>query len=268
LGVAAKVLVVCLTVKLQLPPIVGAAAALVESLIVSFVCLFLYRKNVAKYKFTISDVQGSFLKEASLEGLKYWPGLVAMTFALKADRILLASAMKPEQFGAYAAGMSLFEQFTTIGTSIVAVAGPIYIYRATETKIRSNFIMALIAMVAISVAGGVVLYALTPLVIQIVYGAKFAQAIEVFRTALLFAPLVFLELAASTLIVKNKMPWIFSFKWIAATVFCLIALQLGRGPMVGVYAHVLSWFVAAIVSVCYAVTYLKCIRLKEVESGT
>lgn len=268
LGVATKVLVVCLTVKLELPPVVGAGAALVESFIISFLCLFLYQKNVAKYKFAVSDVGGSFLKEASLEGLKYWPGLVAMTFALKADRILLAPTMSPQQFGAYAAGMSLFEQFTTIGTSIVAVAGPVYIYRATENKIRSNFLISLLAMVAISVVGSAVLYALTPFIIYVVYGAKFAHAVQVFRTAILFAPLIFVELAASTLIVKNKMPWVFSFKWIAATAFCLIALQFGHGPMTGVYAHVLSWSVAVIVSAFYAVTYFKCIRLKEVEIGT
>jgi len=257
-GLLLKACVIFASIHMAAPPAVVVSAALVESIAVSVICLVFYKRMVAPYTFVFAQWDASVLRDMVVEGVKYWPGLVAMTFGLKADRILLANALDASVYGAYAAAMSLFEQFTSVGTSIVAIAAPIYIYRESGERLRRNFLLACVAVVLLGVIGAIMLYLIAPYVVTLVYGPTFSNAVAVLRSALLFAPIIFLELIASTLMIKQRSPGLFSLKWLVAMAVSLTILHSGTSELYGVYGHVSSWLVASLFSVGFMVRYLMC----------
>lgn len=260
-GIFLKAALVYITIKIEASPNTIVFVILSESVAVALICCFYYRSIIASYSFKASDWDNELFRVMFREGLRYWPGLVAMTFALKADRIFLAGTLDENTFGSYAAGISLFEQFTSIGTSIVSIAAPIYVYRVGDEYLSKNFKALVPGMVLLSILGACILSAIAPVAVNFIYGPQFDNTVEILRAILLFSPIVFLELIASTLMIKQRSPGFFSIKWIVALIGSLVILKSGDGELHGVYGHGSAWVIASIFSMMFMVRYFSKISI-------
>ncbi|WP_429080400.1 oligosaccharide flippase family protein [Aeromonas bivalvium] len=255
-----KCAMVALLVFMDASPIPILLALILESILVSFGCYAFYKKIDKGYSFKLNTIDKSLMYEIFNDGVKFWFGLICMNAFLKFDRIYMESKLSSSDFGHYAAAFSAFEQFTALATMLLAVLGPILVYRAASDKILKNSMLMLFLFTALGIMGAAVLYMISPLLISILYGDEYIESVPIFVQLVIFSPLVFMDVALSSIIIKNKAAVFFSAKWSCVLLASFLINVIGYtqlGWQAGLLGYIVGWVVAFIFSLTYIIIFQK-----------
>lgn len=255
-----KCAMVALLVFMDASPIQILLALILESILVSFGCYVFYKGIDKAYSFKLNTIDKSLMYEIFNDGVKFWFGLICMNAFLKFDRIYMESKLSSSDFGHYAAAFSAFEQFTALATMLLAVLGPILVYRAASDKMLKNSMLMLFLFTTLGMMGAAVLYMISPLLISILYGDEYIESVPIFDQLVLFSPLVFMDVALSSIIIKYKASIFFSVKWMTVLLAAMIINVIGYpqlGWQAGLLGYIVGWVVAFIFSLTYIIIFQK-----------
>lgn len=263
-----KVLSVIALVFVQAEPIFIILPLILESLIIGVICLLMYRSIdrscVFQFKTFDKKMAASFLRE----GGAFWVGLVSMNAFMKLDRFYLESRLNNIDFGHYAAAISAFEQYTALATMLLGVLGPVMIYRAMPEKLHKNTLMMVVLFLLAGVIGALILFFASYYLITLLYGHDYKASVPIFKLIIIFGPLVFVDIALSSFIIRNKAATFFSIKWLSALLVAYIVNVFTFpyiGWQAGVYGYASGWLTALLFSIIFFMFYRNAQEGKDVR---
>tara|TARA_R110000868_G_scaffold48354_3_gene157122 strand:- start:8883 stop:10151 length:1269 start_codon:yes stop_codon:yes gene_type:complete len=254
LGLSLKCVLLALSIWLSQSYLLVVSVLLLESMVIGVGCVILYSKVDVNYKFTVMDFDVRLAVSFFKEGAPFWVGLVAMNLFTKVDRFFMEYNLSAHDFGYYSAALSAFEQYTAIATMMIAVLGPTLIYRVGEKDLAINLLSVAGFFLTLGVIGAGGLYFASDYLIPILYGDNFSMAIPLFKYVIFFGPLVFIDVALSSLIIKNRSAYFFSLKWVVVFLVAALAnyfLFETFGVRAGATAYGIGWAVALVFSLMY-----------------
>lgn len=148
------------------------------------------------------------------DGLPFFLGICFMCIFLRADIIATRYLGDGTTLGLYASAIQLFGSVTAMAPIIAVSFAPLFVYKFDELEtIKKNIWLLACGMVAISLFTSMVMYFLSPILISLIFGAKFNDAVEIFRYLLFILPLIFLNEALNLYIIKMKLGKLLIYKW-------------------------------------------------------
>lgn len=235
-----------------------------EAAFICIGCLLIYRSQGFSIAFPARDFDLKLALQFLREGSRYWIGLVGMCFFLRVDRFFLEGRLSAQDFGAYSAAMSLLEQFTSVATMLVAVLAPMIVYRSTREDAPARVLAFAAFMVLAAVCGAVFLSFFSAPLINLLFGKDFSRSEEIFKFAILFAPLIYLDAALTTLLLREKATTIFAIKGLlacAVAVFVNYSLFSVLGWKSGIWGYGLGWSVSLVFTATYFFTFYRKVRV-------
>lgn len=270
LCVVLKVLAVYGLVASRANIIVVLIPVIAEAACVCIGCLWIYRKQGFSISIPIMDFDRKLAFQFLREGFRYWIGLAGMCFFLRVDRFFLEGRLSPQDFGAYSAAMSLLEQFTSVATMLVAVLGPMIVYRSTREKAPAR-VLALAALMGLAaVCGAAFLSFFSAPLISLLFGKDFSRSEEIFRFAILFAPLIYIDTALTTLLLREKATSLFAIKGVVA---CGVAIFVNYsffsvwGWKSGIWGYGLGWSVSLAFTATYFFAFYRKVSLVSASAA-
>lgn len=225
-------------------------AILIESVLTLSLAIYFYKKNY-NYSINLKYLNPNFLLDLIRSGLYYWPGLVAMSVFYRLDRLILQEKFTSFEFGAYAAAISLLDQVTGVGLTIVAILAPILVYKNNEHIHSKKIFSLIISFAAIGFTFACFLYYLSPKIIYIIYGNKFDKSIEIFKYAIFMVILIYPDLILSSILLKKKCYKFFVIKWTFVLFADYYLLENSKNWSDGVNSTYIGWAIALFISIIY-----------------
>jgi PST family polysaccharide transporter len=187
------------------------------------------------------------------DGSVFWVGLMLMFGAKRVDQLLLRPHISLFDLGAYAACMQILDNFMMLSAILASSVAPLMIYaQPTIALVRRNVLSVALGMVAVGVAGGVVLAYCAPWIITLIYGEHYAAATDLLRLCSWASGLVFADTALSLLVIHLRKPKWLVEKWLLVLVTIvmvdLIAIP-NHGASGAVYGYIAGNAVAVIVGI-------------------
>lgn len=268
-GVIAKVAVVYGLVANRANILVMLLPVIAESAFISLGCLWIYRAQGFTISFPIRYFDARLAYQFLREGFRYWIGLAGMCFFLRVDRFFLEGRLSAQDFGAYSAAMSLLEQFTSVATMLVAVLAPMIVYRSARKEAPARVLALAVFMVVAAVCGAVFLSYFSSPLINLLFGKDFSRSEEIFKFAILFAPLIYLDAALTTLLLREKATTIFAIKGLVA---CGVAIFVNYsffsllGWKSGIWGYGLGWSVSLVFTATYFFAFYRKVSLASTST--
>ncbi|MDA3077967.1 oligosaccharide flippase family protein [Campylobacter sp. JMF_06 NA1] len=233
-----------------------------ELFLIAFGLLAVYRILTKEWFFTYDKAQiYKFLKL----GLPFFAGIILMIVCRRVDFMFLKHLGDEFSLGLYTSAISLLTIATAISPIIAISFAPLFVYKFDDIKIiKSNVLKLAFGMFAMAILTAVTLYFLAPLVINLIFGAKFSGTIPVFKILLVVLPLIFLDEALNIYIIKMQLGKILIYKWVLVLLFSslgyivFIPKFLAYGTVIG---YGLGYLVACLFGFCVMFKYTK-INLK------
>ncbi|MGR6503009.1 hypothetical protein [Shewanella sp. Koi 1] len=253
-GLITKVFFTLLLIWANLDPILVLLPILAESFLVSVFCLYYAKKHDKKIQFNFAFLDKKIAKVFFLDGVKLWLGLLCMSLFLKLDRLILQGHETEQTFGLYTAAFSVLEQLISLSTMVVAVLGPVLIYRAVGNELKANTLKLSVLLFCVGLFILAVMYFLSKYFITYVYGEKYIESVDMFRKLVFVLPLVFCDSALNAFIIKNKSNIFFFVKWVVVLIssYVIIFLNLDNsGWVAGVYGYYTGFMIAVFMSLYY-----------------
>lgn len=148
------------------------------------------------------------------DGLPFFLGICFMCIFLRADIVATRYLSDGTTLGLYASAIQLFGSVTAMAPIIAVSFAPLFVYKFDELyTIKKNIWLLACGMVAISLFTSMAMYFLSPILISLIFGAKFNDAVEIFRYLLFILPLIFLNEALNLYIIKMKLGKLLIYKW-------------------------------------------------------
>lgn len=148
------------------------------------------------------------------DGLPFFLGICFMCIFLRADIVATRYLSDGTSLGLYASAIQLFGSLTAMAPIIAVSFAPLFVYKSDELDtIKKNIWLLACGMVAISLFTSMAMYFLSPILISLIFGAKFNDAVEIFRYLLFILPLIFLNEALNLYIIKMKLGKLLIYKW-------------------------------------------------------
>ena len=188
-----------------------------ELFLIAFGLLVVYR-NLTKVWFFACDKEQiyKFLKL----GLPFFVGIILMIVCRRVDYMFLKHLGDEFSLGLYTSSMSLLGIVTAMSPIVAISFAPLFVYKFDDIKIiKSNVLKLAFSMFAMAILTAVILYFLAPLVINLIFGAKFNGTIPVFKFLLLVLPFIFLDNALNIYIIKMQLGGILIYKWALVLLF-------------------------------------------------
>lgn len=240
-----------------------------EAAFISVGCLWIYRRQGFSIAFPLRYFDLRLASQFLREGSRYWIGLVGMCFFLRVDRFFLEGRLSAQDFGAYSAAMSLLEQFTSVATMLVAVLAPMLVYRSAREEAPARVLALAAFMVLAAVCGAVFLSFFSSPLINLLFGKDFSRSEEIFKFAILFSPLIYLDAALTTLLLREKATTIFAIKGLLAcgvAIFVNYAFFSGLGWKSGIWGYGLGWSVSLAFTATYFFAFYRKVSLASAST--
>ncbi|MDA3079232.1 MULTISPECIES: oligosaccharide flippase family protein [unclassified Campylobacter] len=188
-----------------------------EWFLIAFGLLVVYRILTKEWFFTYDKAQiFKFLKL----GLPFFAGIILMIICRRVDLMFLKHLGDDFSLGLYASAMSLLKVATAIAPIVSISFAPLFVYKFDDIKIIKSNVLKLACGIFIgAILTSVILYFLAPLVINLIFGAKFNGTIPVFKFLLLVLPFIFLDTALNIYIIKMQFGKILIYKWALVLLF-------------------------------------------------
>ena len=166
-----------------------------------------------------------------------------MCIFLRADIVATRYLSDGTTLGLYASAIQLFGSETAIAPIIAVSFAPLFVYKFDELyTIKKNIWLLACGMITIALFTSMAMYFLSPILISLIFGAKFNDAVEIFRYLLFILPLIFLNEALNLYIIKMKLGKLLIYKWglalgsAVAAYLCFIPLYGAVGTVIGLGA--------------------------------
>ena len=188
-----------------------------ELFLIAFGLLVVYRNLTKDWFFTCDKEQiYKFLKL----GLPFFVGIILMIVCRRVDYMFLKHLGDEFSLGLYTSSMSLLSIVTAMSPIVAISFAPLFVYKFDDIKIiKSNVLKLAFSMFAMAILTAVILYFLAPLIINLIFGAKFNGTIPVFKFLLLVLPFIFLDTALNIYIIKMQFGKILIYKWALVLLF-------------------------------------------------
>jgi putative lipopolysaccharide o-antigen export integral membrane protein len=148
------------------------------------------------------------------DGLPFFLGICFMCIFLRADIVATRYLSDGMTLGLYASAIQLFGSVTAIAPIIAVSFAPLFVYKFDELyTIKKNIWLLACGMITIALFTSMAMYFLSPILISLIFGAKFNDAVEIFRYLLFILPLIFLNEALNLYIIKMKLGKLLIYKW-------------------------------------------------------
>nr|WP_314166509.1 oligosaccharide flippase family protein [uncultured Campylobacter sp.] len=148
------------------------------------------------------------------DGLPFFLGICFMCIFLRADIVATRYLSDGTTLGLYASAIQLFGSVTAIAPIIAVSFAPLFVYKFDELyTIKKNIWLLACGMITIALFTSMAMYFLSPILISLIFGVKFNDAVEIFRYLLFILPLIFLNEALNLYIIKMKLGKLLIYKW-------------------------------------------------------
>lgn len=195
----------------------------------------------------------TLVRELFRDGMLFWTSFILMMSTRRVDQLLLKPQVSLADFGAYAASMQILDNFIVVATVFAAGIAPIYVYaQPTIARARVNIAKIAAAMMAVGLAGGVVIALCAHWIVHLLYGAAFAGAARYLQLAALASALVFIDVALTLLPVFLRRPQLVAMKWGIAFA-CTVLIDVIAIPRMGVTGAILGYACANALSVLFGI---------------
>ena len=112
------------------------------------------------------------------DGLPFFLGICFMCIFLRADIVATRYLSDGTTLGLYASAIQLFGSVTAMAPIIAVSFAPLFVYKFDELyTIKKNIWLLACGMVAISLFTSMAMYFLSPILISLIFGAKFNDAV-------------------------------------------------------------------------------------------
>lgn len=192
-----------------------------ELFLIAFGLLVVYRNLTKEWFFTCDKEQiYKFLKL----GLPFFAGIILMIVCKRVDFVFLKHLGDEFSLGLYTSAISLLNIVIAISPIIAISFAPLFVYKFDDIKtIKSNVLKLSFGMFVLAILTAVILYFLAPLIINLIFGAKFNGAIPVFKFLLFTLPFIFLNEALNIYIIKMQLGKILIYKWALVLLFSTLS---------------------------------------------
>jgi len=191
------------------------------------------------------------IRDLFSNGALFWLSFVLMMSSRRVDQLILKPLVPLTEFGAYAASMQILDNFVVVASIVAAGIAPMYVYsQPTLAQARRNILKIAAGMMAVGVAGGLVIAGCAHWIVRLLYGSAFASAADLLRLAALASTLVFADVALTLLPIYMRRPQFVAAKWGVA--FCVtIAVDIVAIPALGARGAILGYAVANLLSLLF-----------------
>lgn len=191
-----------------------ALVYLCDSVIMScgLLCVYKFINKELFFTFNFGEIK-RLLKEA----LPFFAGIIFMSIFWRIDVVMVQNLSNSVSLGLYTSALQLFYNISVISPIIAISFAPLFIYKFDDIKIiKHNTLVLTLGMFLLASFTSIVVYFLAPFFISLIFGAKFSNAIEIFRYLLFVLPFIFANEALNLYIIKIKLGKLLIFKWALA----------------------------------------------------
>lgn len=249
-----KVIITIAFIYFKFNPLIVLTPLLIETILSSLIFYFFYSKLLSKEHFKNISFDMSIAKKFLIDGIKLWGGLVFMSVFLKLDRFLLEPILEKNIFGYYSTALSVLEQLNSLSGMLLAVLGPVLIYRAKQCDLKVNILKLSSVTLVLGLISSIFMFWLGKYFIIFVYGEKFEASILIFKSIIFVLPIVFVDAVLNAYIIKSEANIIFFIKWGLALLTAYIIMNYyikSLGWLGGVCGYYAGYSVALLISVVY-----------------
>lgn len=230
---------------------------LFEAAIVSLGQL-VYFRNFHKFSGNSLFIDRNLVKSLLIKGLPFWMGVITMYAFLKVDKLILERFVTFHELGLYTSATALSEQICALAPIITISVGPLLVYKEKNRTIAlHNVIKITLLMALVSLAGSLVVYFLSDIIVKIVYGREFLTAGGILKYSVWISVFAFIDNSLSLYIYDRGNFNVYILKWVSGLILCcctIFFLVHRVGVLSGVFG-IMTGYVASI-----AVTLLFVVR--------
>jgi O-antigen/teichoic acid export membrane protein len=221
-----------------------------QNLLIALGLLFIYR-SVARENFFYFSLSESY--HLVREGLPFFIGIIFMIIFNRADIVFMRHLSDGTSLGLYASSIQLFNHAIVVAPILASSCAPLLVYKHDELSIiKKNVLLLSTVMCFFGTLTALVLYYLAPILISVIFGERFTNAIDIFQYLLIVLPLFFLNEGLNIYLIKMKLARFMIYKWLIVLIGAIIAYtQLipilnGLGAVIG---YGIGYFLASLFSI-------------------
>lgn len=228
----------------------------VHSLLIAIGLLYIYY-FINKESFFSFSLQKAY--DLLCEGLPFFIGIVFMIIFIRSDIIFMRHLSDNTSLGLYASAKQLFNSTIVVAPILASSCAPLLIYKHQKIDIiKKNVLLLSFIMFVIGTLTALFLYYLAPLLISVIFGSRFSNAISTFQYLLIILPLFFLNEGLNIYLIKMKLSKLMIYKWliilIAATIVYVLLIPISNsiGAVIGCFV---GYCLANIFNLCIIFFY-------------
>ncbi|NLB76175.1 MAG: oligosaccharide flippase family protein [Crenarchaeota archaeon] len=227
-----------------------------QNLLIALGLLFIYR-SVTKEGFFYFSLSESY--HLIRQGLPFFIGIIFMIVFSRADIVFMRHLSDVTSLGLYASAIQLFNHAIVVAPILASSCAPLLVYKHQNLSvIKKNTLLLSAAMCVIGMLTAVALYYLAPILISVIFGDRFTNAIDMFQYLLIVLPLFFLNEGLNIYLIKMKLARFMIYKWLIVLTAAVIAythfipIFNGLGAVIG---YGIGYFLACLFSLCIIFFY-------------
>lgn len=196
-----------------------------------------------------------------------WGGVVAYSFFIKLDRVLLKSSLSSSDYGIYSAASQINENTASVTMILIQVLAPILLYKhKTWSVFNRNLSILAIVMFIVFMLFSLLLIPFSPKIFAFIFGEKYVFAANYYNVLIFLLPLYAVDNLVNAANLASKSFYYYSVKWCAVFLLCFgvfTSLQyfLTNSPVLNVY---ISMYVSLIFSIAISIYWYLAITKKHI----
>lgn len=165
--------------------------------------------------------------------------------------------------GLYPVALELFGSIKSISPILVISFAPLFVYKFSDIKtIKRNITILTFLVSSIAAVISVILYLISPFLIQFIFGIKFNDAVEIFQYFTWILPLIFANEALNIFLIKMEFGKIMIYKWLIV-LFLSSVLYLILIPKYGGFGAVLGMGIGYLFACVFNILIMIKIKIKK-----
>jgi O-antigen/teichoic acid export membrane protein len=174
-----------------------------EAIILSLIYIKLYIREMREVGIP-NKWEFSKFKELFEEGVIYWFPLILMNIFWRVDRLIVKNNASATEAGIYMAAMQLYDAVVSVALIVSISLAPVFIYKnSSEEKIHNNTIKMVVIMMMLGLFFAISGYYISPIIVPLIFGINFINAIPIVQSGLCISVLVFLDAALNVNLIKR-----------------------------------------------------------------
>lgn len=233
-------------------PFYYAFAWLIESVLVSFGLLLIYKKLNEKITISISKNRIYYFAR---KGLPFLVSLILMYAFIRLDILILKFYVDAENLGFYTSSYQLITAMVALAPILSSSLAPSLIYKNGVVNIEKRVIYISMLMFLFSLSMSSVMYFVSPYIIPFLFGQNFIGAVDIFSLLIWTMPLYFLNEGLNIYILKLGNGKILSAKWLLTLILATISYFM-LIPQWGINGAILGYAIGYTTAILFSLYIL------------